>query len=313
MKSVTVINKESAMLNKKSMQKHQLFMNVVLFCLLIMVCGCQKKIVDLEGDISPVIVGIPVQISDDYSYQPDWSPDGLKIVCENPFKGKLLIMEKDGTDIREVTASNYSCPSWLPDGSTIGFLIRNDEFKGELATIIKNGEGLTRITTNANVTAGWDWSPIKESIVFASTDGLTIMHLANKVKHILVPGQFYCDWPQYSFDGKKIVFESTQQDSICQIWSIMEDGTNLKKITQNGGEYPSWSPDGKWIVFIKDWDVTIIPSEGGATRKITNTPDIKESRPRWSPDGAIIVYDRSFSDIGSRGIWTVDITIKEEE
>lgn len=43
----------------------------------------------------------------------------------------------------------------------------------------------------------------------------------------------------------KIVFESN-----TNIWVMNADGTNLKQFTTNGGLQPSWSPDGKKIVYI---------------------------------------------------------------
>jgi Tol biopolymer transport system component len=59
------------------------------------------------------------------------------------------------------------------------------------------------------------------------------------------------------------------------------DGSRLKLLTANG-DSPAWSPDGRWIAFIRTGDVWIIRPDGTGAQRITRTPQ-EESSPDWLP------------------------------
>ena len=44
------------------------------------------------------------------------------------------------------------------------------------------------------------------------------------------------------------------------------------------------------------WDIFAIPSEGGETANLTNTPEIREENPRWSPDGKTVALNHKPKD-----------------
>ena len=99
----------------------------------------------------------------------------------------------------------------------------------------------------------------------------------------------------------KIVF-SSDRDGNWEIYAMDADGGNQRRLTNNPGRdrSPSWSPDGKRIVFVsnKDGDVRngkptaeiyVMDADGGNQRNLTNHPD-RDSSPSWSPDGKRIVF-----------------------
>ena len=101
--------------------------------------------------------------------------------------------------------------------------------------------------------------------------------------------------PAWSADGAQIVFSSNMSGRF-NLWKVRASGGWPVQLTQSDEVQANavWSPDGKWIVYQQDhagnelYDLYAIPSEGGESVNLTNTPDIREQDPRWSHDGKTI-------------------------
>ncbi|MEP6902888.1 MAG: hypothetical protein ABJA66_14135 [Actinomycetota bacterium] len=119
--------------------------------------------------------------------------------------------------------------------------------------------------------------------------------------------------PVWSPQGDKIAFglgrffQTQNGAAIADIAVINSDGTNLKILTKEGGNngFPSWSPDGKEIVFRASnkakKGLFILGVETGAARVLTT--DSQDNFPAWSPDGERIAFT-SFRD-GDYEIYTI--------
>jgi eukaryotic-like serine/threonine-protein kinase len=113
--------------------------------------------------------------------------------------------------------------------------------------------------------------------------------------------------PQYSPDGRKIVFESTRSGSF-EIWVCDSNGTNLIQLTSfdRATGTPRWSPDGRHIAFDArietHSDIYVTGAEGGSPRQLT-TGTSDDVIPSWSRDGRWIYFasDRT----GDRQVWKV--------
>jgi dipeptidyl aminopeptidase/acylaminoacyl peptidase len=87
-----------------------------------------------------------------------------------------------------------------------------------------------------------------------------------------------------------------------------EDMMALKRAAE-----PVPSPDGKWVVFaVQDVDLEantkkshlwIVPAEGGAARRLNESPN-EEERPRFSPDGKRLIFTSKATDPAQ--IWMCD-------
>ncbi|MFT3891442.1 MAG: protein kinase [Anaerolineales bacterium] len=104
--------------------------------------------------------------------------------------------------------------------------------------------------------------------------------------------------------GGQIAFASTRS-GVPQIYLINVDGTGLTLLTnmENGSCQPSWSPDGKQLVFIspcrgrgdfydnsyKDSSLYLINVDGTGQRALTTIPGA-DFDPAWAPDGKRIAF-----------------------
>ena len=94
-------------------------------------------------------------------------------------------------------------------------------------------------------------------------------------------------------DGGRVVFES-----LGKLWIKPMAGGAAKRLTRGEGSrelFPTWSPDGRTIVYV-DWTdvgagrLMTVPAAGGAAKAVTTRAG-HYARPRFSPDGRTIVFE----------------------
>jgi Tol biopolymer transport system component len=195
-----------------------------------------------------------------------------------------------GTDI------SYGDPSWSSDGKNIVF-----DKSGIIH--IMNADGNNMISTGQEGTNA-KWSPDGLKIVFQrGTFIYTMDSNGSNQKMLLAPAYN----PSISPDGKYIAFDAgaisiagagvdithieggeviPEMGGGIVVMNI--DGTNIKRLTTDLGdeEMPSWSPDGKKIVFVKDGIIFIMNADGSNMLSTEQTGYY----PRWSPDGKFIAF-----------------------
>jgi dipeptidyl aminopeptidase/acylaminoacyl peptidase len=136
---------------------------------------------------------------------------------------------------------------------------------------------------------------------------------------------FQFNWigdPQISPDGSRVAFVkvsvSDKKDGYdTSIWSVSMRGDEPPKRMASGNHdsNPRWSPDGKWLVFVRTPDVPaaapsgsmgggaarpsgpqlyMLPMTGGESWKVTDLPRGAGS-PVWSPDSKMIAFSSTTS------------------
>jgi Tol biopolymer transport system component/tRNA A-37 threonylcarbamoyl transferase component Bud32 len=112
--------------------------------------------------------------------------------------------------------------------------------------------------------------------------------------------------PQFSPDGRKVVFESRRLGKDSQLWVANADGTNPAPL--NGGDRgisgsPRWSSDSRWIVFdgmTQDgYGIYRVDPAGGPSTLLDNNGAL----PSWSHDDKWIYF--SSSRTGRFEIWRI--------
>lgn len=176
----------------------------------------------------------------------------------------------------------------------------------------------TRLTTDATRDIDPDLSPDGTRIAYrvnpdpesdaadiwvANADGSEAANLTND------PGQN--NWsPAWSPDGTRIAFASSRDAGQLRIFTMAPDGTDVRPVTRDHGEYPDWSPDGERIVYAAPatgssgrYELWTIDAAGrGEPQRVTQTPGT-EFAPAWSPDGEWIAFQ---AEVGFRWeLWVI--------
>jgi Tol biopolymer transport system component len=122
-------------------------------------------------------------------------------------------------------------------------------------------------------------------------------------------GDFGSGFPSWSPDSSRIVFMSDRTDpdgtdgtEIQDVFTMRPDGSDIVKLTDSVGfsGHPSWSPDGRWVIFDADradyprsQGLYLVRSDGsGGIRRLTTLPATSswQELGRFSPDGSRIAY-----------------------
>jgi dipeptidyl aminopeptidase/acylaminoacyl peptidase len=110
--------------------------------------------------------------------------------------------------------------------------------------------------------------------------------------------------PDFSPDGSRILFRSARTGHF-ELYVCNRDGNGVRQITHLASHCGSarWSPDGKWIAYdsVQDFpgpggvrkfdNIYVIPSEGGAPRRLTDDQD-GSVVPNWSADSQWVYFSR---------------------
>ena len=119
---------------------------------------------------------------------------------------------------------------------------------------------------------------------------------------------------EWSPDGSQLVMFGGGRIN-PQLFITDTQGKVVRQITSRGGQNldPSWSPDGKTIVFVgcpasacveRDYEIFTIPAGGGEARRLTSNA-IRDHDPYYSPDGTRIAWLAETDTSGPAGVWNV--------
>ena len=228
------------------------------------------------------------------SVRPAPSPDGTKIAFVRRERAKSKLYVKDlatgkeqkiyddlDQDVQETWAVTGVYPNmdWTPDSRSIVFWAR-----GKIRKVAADGSSSSIIPFQINDTRGVANAPHPQIEV--------------------APDSFIAKMPRFakvSPDGRNVVFES-----LGKLYTKSMSGGGEKRLTNSGDDrelFPSWSRDGRSIVFVSWTDaglgqIKTVGASGGSARTVTNRPG-HYARPQFSPDGKTIVFE-----LGSGGYLT---------
>lgn len=102
-------------------------------------------------------------------------------------------------------------------------------------------------------------------------------------------------------EGRLMRFPDIYKDQVVfsyagDLWLASTSGGEARRITTSPGLelFPKFSPDGKWIAFTAQYDgnfnVYVMPSEGGQPRQLTYLPDVASIPERMGPNNEVITW-----------------------
>jgi len=118
-------------------------------------------------------------------------------------------------------------------------------------------------------------------------------------------------------NGKLLAFVNSDENKNPAIYIVDKDDGSQKKLTVSGTREPSFSPDGKFITFVKidtknrlGDEVYVIPVTGGKPVLICDKADVVKS-PIWSPDGSMVAflarkYEKGWAN-NSNELWIAEL------
>lgn len=268
-------------------------------------------------------------IEDGRFFYPTMSPDGEKVLfTSDDYKGLWIKQLNDGgfVKLNDADGAGYQ-PQFNPSGDEI--IYRSDKFingkrysslfvqkidskeKIILEKDVRNLYPPKSVKSNLNVylkndvmkqyTSGSSLSKSTISAPVAYIENSKIALYVDGEKRILSPlGEGNYIWPSVSPDGQKLLF------------NLAGKGTFVSDLKGNiisdlgYANYPSWSRDGKWIVFMEDYDdgyqittseIGVVSSDGTSRYQITESSDRIELYPTWSPSSDEIVFHTDKGEI----------------
>jgi serine/threonine-protein kinase len=226
-------------------------------------------------------------------FNPAFSPDGTRIAFNSDRDGShhIYTMNLDGSDLRRLTdgPSNNRSPAYSPDGTSIVFVSDRDG-REHLWTIDVSGGEPRQFTRGPQNDGAPSWSLDGTRIYYQSDAGGGVTHIFSVDRRggtprQLTDGPARDNRPVPSPDGMRIAF-ARFEDNRWNIYVMNADGSDIRRLTDgNFNINPSWSPDGKQVLFQSDREggqqqIFVVPSDGGEPRRVTQPGGINAS-PAW--------------------------------
>lgn len=226
-----------------------------------------------------------------------WSPDRRAILFQSDRDGKwnIYTMNPDGGNQRRLTdnRANSCSACWSADGRFIYF--DSDELGGwGIYRILPDGSGKIAFKPakpgERNILAAF--SPDGRKLVFTTDRGrgwqICVADADGSHEQLLGADGGGCR-AHWSPDSRLLAFVSSKRDGKGDVWIGNPDGSGERCLTESPDyDYcPTWSPDGKKIVYAAtpdkkngNWDLYLISVSGGPPIRLTHDP-ARENNPYW--------------------------------
>jgi TolB protein len=216
------------------------------------------------------------------SLGPSWNPTGTVLTYFSykqggpyPYRINLL----SGQESRLYPVVGYS-GRWSPDGTMIAVSLEQ-QGNSNLFLLSPEGRLIRRLSETPGIDVSPSWSPDGHAIAFCSSrSGSPQIYIMNvnggTVRRLTFRGDYNTS-PAWSPKGDRIAY--TSRAGGFRIMTIAADGGDPQEVT--AGEDPSWSPDGRYLVFSNRGRLRIASKDGHSVKQLTGGGG-DDTSPAWS-------------------------------
>ncbi|RLD90994.1 MAG: hypothetical protein DRJ29_14695, partial [Bacteroidetes bacterium] len=273
----------------------------------------------IEIDNSEPDVLIRVSYREGWVQAEDWSPDGQHILVQLTKNGQDqigLISIKDGSfkQLKEFDGSNPASVRFSPDGHHIAydFSPNKETTNNDIYILSIDGKRESKLTSHPSHDYLLDWTPSGMEILFASDrtgttdmwsisfDGVTPQEKPKLIKKnvgLIMPlgstniGSLYFSTPGSWWDIYTVTIDP-------ETGKVTTPPMEVPLPYQGYNRRPTWSPNGKYLVYVSDLGelrrpniLSIYTKETGSSKELIQ----KETYiiPRWFPDSQSILVNQT--------------------
>lgn len=238
----------------------------------------------------------------------------------------LWLVGADGGDQRQLldcAGADCSEVAWQPGDQRLVYTRREASSLPRLWWLdLASGETLPVFQDDQAVGMGARWSPDGHWLSYVSPpDSGVRVYNVDDGSNFLIPSQ--AGTPAvWSPLGDALLLSELQVQGEQFFIHLLHVDVTSKRSTDLSGETdvddgtPTWSPDGKWIVFGRRspsaaWDrqLWLMEVENHEARPLTDDREAYHGAPAWSPDGGYVLFQRcSVADPRAQpGIWLLEV------
>lgn len=220
---------------------------------------------------------------------PSLSPDASQVAFTS-YKGgfpAVMVLDLAGGWERELsdTPGTSFSTAFSPDGRRIALVM---SFLGNPEVFVTDlsSNSAFCITDTTGVPSSPSWHPKGGQLLFSSDDGrgpqlfVTPIHeKGGGTPQLWSSGYGFCTDPEFSPDGARVAFTARSGGETMVVVKAFPSG-RARVVAKGGARHPSWSPNGRYLVYEQRGNLMILDLESGGHRGVvTGYGRIQE--PRW--------------------------------